>query len=44
MAREDFLPWSALEAELALLQAGLAKDDFQVLVDQLLPLFQRLDL
>ena len=35
MAREDFLPWSALEAELALLQAGLAKDDFQVLVDQL---------
>jgi FlaA1/EpsC-like NDP-sugar epimerase len=35
MAREDFLPWSALEAELALLQAGLAKGDFQVLVDQL---------
>jgi FlaA1/EpsC-like NDP-sugar epimerase len=35
MAREDFLPWSALEAELALLQAGLAKDDFQVLVGQL---------
>ena len=35
MAREDFLPWSALEAELALLQAGLAKDDFQVQVGQL---------
>ncbi|MFZ4379964.1 MAG: polysaccharide biosynthesis protein [Polynucleobacter sp.] len=35
MAREDFLPWSALEAELALLQAGLAKDDFQVQVAQL---------
>ena len=35
MAREDFLPWSALEAELALLQAGLAKDDFQALVGQL---------
>ena len=35
MAREDFLPWSALEAELALLQAGLAKDDFQALVEQL---------
>ena len=35
MAREDFLPWNALEAELALLQQGLAKDDFQVLVEQL---------
>jgi FlaA1/EpsC-like NDP-sugar epimerase len=35
MAREDFLPWDALEAELALLQQGLAKDDFQVLVEQL---------
>ena len=35
MAREDFLPWGALEAELALLQQGLAKDDFQVLVEQL---------
>lgn len=35
MAREDFLPWNALEAELALLQQGLAQDDFQVLVEQL---------
>jgi FlaA1/EpsC-like NDP-sugar epimerase len=35
MAREDFLPWKALEAELTLLQAGLAKDDFQVQVEQL---------
>ena len=35
MAREDFLPWEALQAELALLQQGLAKDDFQVLVGQL---------
>ena len=35
MAREDFLPWGALEAELALLQQGLAKDDFQALVEQL---------
>ena len=35
MAREDFLPWDALQAELALLQEGLAKDDFQALVGQL---------
>jgi FlaA1/EpsC-like NDP-sugar epimerase len=35
MAREDFLPWGALEAELTLLQQGLAKGDFQVLVAQL---------
>jgi FlaA1/EpsC-like NDP-sugar epimerase len=35
MAREDFLPWEALRAELALLQEGLSKDDFQVLVGQL---------
>jgi FlaA1/EpsC-like NDP-sugar epimerase len=35
MAREDFLPWGALEAELTLLQAGLAKDDFHELVGQL---------
>jgi FlaA1/EpsC-like NDP-sugar epimerase len=35
MAREDFLPWEALTAELALLQEGLSKDDFQVLVGQL---------
>jgi len=35
MAKEDFLPWQALNAELALLQDGLAKDDFQVLVGQL---------
>jgi FlaA1/EpsC-like NDP-sugar epimerase len=35
MAREDFLPWEALQAELALLQQGLAKDDFQALVGQL---------
>lgn len=35
MAREDFLPWNALEAELALLQKGLAQDDFQMLVEQL---------
>lgn len=35
MAREDFLPWEALQAELALLQQGLAKDDFQMLVGQL---------
>jgi FlaA1/EpsC-like NDP-sugar epimerase len=35
MAREDFLPWSALEAELALLQEGLAQSDFQALVGQL---------
>jgi FlaA1/EpsC-like NDP-sugar epimerase len=35
MAREDFLPWEALRAELALLQEGLSKDDFQMLVGQL---------
>jgi FlaA1/EpsC-like NDP-sugar epimerase len=35
MAREDFLHWEALRAELALLQEGLSKDDFQVLVGQL---------
>jgi FlaA1/EpsC-like NDP-sugar epimerase len=35
MAREDFLPWADLEAELALLQQGLSKGDFQMLVDQL---------
>ena len=35
MAREDFLPWEALQAELDLLQQGLTKDDFQVLVGQL---------
>ena len=35
MAREDFLPWEALRAELDLLQVGLAKDDFQALVGQL---------
>ena len=35
MAREDFLPWEALRAELDLLQTGLSKDDFQVLVGQL---------
>ena len=35
MAREDFLPWGALEAELTLLRQGLARDDFQVLVEQL---------
>jgi FlaA1/EpsC-like NDP-sugar epimerase len=35
MAREDFLPWGALEAELTLLQQGLAEGDFQVLVAQL---------
>jgi FlaA1/EpsC-like NDP-sugar epimerase len=35
MAREDFLPWEALRAELVLLQEGLSKDDFQVLVGQL---------
>ena len=35
MAREDFLPWEALTAELALLQEGLSRDDFQVLVGQL---------
>ena len=35
MAREDFLPWEALRAELVLLQEGLSKDDFQMLVGQL---------
>jgi FlaA1/EpsC-like NDP-sugar epimerase len=35
MAREDFLPWEALRAELLLLQEGLSKDDFQMLVGQL---------
>ena len=35
MAREDFLPWEALQAELALLQQALTKGDFQVLVGQL---------
>lgn len=35
MAREDFLPWEALRAELALLQEGLSKADFQMLVGQL---------
>ena len=35
MAREDFLPWEALQAELALLQQALSKGDFQVLVGQL---------
>lgn len=35
MAREDFLPWEALRAELALLQEGLSNDDFQMLVGQL---------
>ena len=35
MASEDFLPWEALRAELALLQEGLSKDDFQMLVGQL---------
>jgi FlaA1/EpsC-like NDP-sugar epimerase len=35
MAREDFLPWEALRAELALFQEGLSNDDFQMLVGQL---------
>lgn len=35
MAKEDFLPWADLEAELVLLQQGLAADDFQMLVGQL---------
>jgi FlaA1/EpsC-like NDP-sugar epimerase len=35
MAREDFLPWEALRAELVLLQESLSKDDFQMLVGQL---------
>ena len=35
MAKEDFLPWAALEAELTLLQKGLAGNDFQALVGQL---------
>jgi FlaA1/EpsC-like NDP-sugar epimerase len=35
MAREDFLPWEALRAELVLLKEGLSKDDFQMLVGQL---------
>ena len=35
MAKEDFLPWAALEAELTLMQKGLAGNDFQALVGQL---------
>lgn len=35
MAREDFLPWDALQAELDILQQGLAKGDLSILVAQL---------
>ncbi len=35
MAREDFLPWDALKAELDILQQGLAKGDLSTLVTQL---------
>ena len=35
MAREDFLPWDALKAELDVLQQGLAKGDLSTLVAQL---------
>jgi FlaA1/EpsC-like NDP-sugar epimerase len=35
MAKEDFLPWSELEAELTLLQKSLSTEDFDALLAQL---------
>jgi FlaA1/EpsC-like NDP-sugar epimerase len=40
MAREDFLPWSELTAELSLLQENLGRDDFAALITQLKRLVQ----
>ena len=40
MAREDFLPWAELTAELSLLQENLGRDDFAALIAQLKRLVQ----